>query len=144
MSHVRLPTDSPRSHNILSRNELPNIYHSKYTEWSKIIWNVKRVEYKEAFVVFFFIFHNVLTIHVHWGKMCNSFSFVAKIPDQNGFLEQFLTKIQFFHHNILLYRKPNVWFLWGACHYSVIDAKHWGCWYFIWYQCLDKTRCNIG
>ena len=27
----------------------------------------------------------------------------------------------------------------GPCHYDIIVAKHYGCWYLIWYQCLEET-----
>ena len=36
--------------------------------------------------------------------------------------------------------------IFGACHYDVTAGKHWGCWYFIWYQCLEEslsTKINI-
>ncbi len=54
--------------------------------------------------------------------MCHFF--LAKISDQNAFLEQFLAKIQLYLHFCITVTKFLV--VWeGACHYDIIDDKHW-------------------
>ncbi len=44
---------------------------------------------------------------------------------------------------MLLYRKPNFLdFCEGTCHYFITEAKHWVCWYFIWY--IVYSWCSIN
>ncbi len=67
------------------------------------------------------------------SRCYNLVRFVNVLAEQFFFLNN-LVEIQFSYTFV-----QETGFCEGACYYDITEAKPWGCWYFIWYRCLEKT-----